>query len=494
MRNCVVQSILILCFLTCGVNSLEAQFGIFGGRRKPKEPEVNSAHERAKMEAEQAYERGEYQRSIDLASSVLRQNSRDAVAYYLRAGARVELGLSESRPRLIRDGVADARESIRLDTKNTVMYYLPYLYGMTNLASLESHKAHAETSVKVAGEILARPKLQQDEKSNLLYQRAIAYVYLQAFEKAAKDYESAIQIDRKHLGAHIGLADAYIQAAKKEKAVEAYGKAIEVFPNNPLVYNNRGMYLQELNKVDDAIIDFTRALELEPQYFYAYTNRGYALMQSGDALAAEADFSSSLEVNSNQPSVYSLRSTSRLMQGKIRDALSDQAQAVRLTPQDSGAHADLGFLYFFSGDYAAAELSFKKASTLGAEMKHLDPWRYLAIELTGKTVRAREEFLPSIKDDSESRDWIDHLMAYLLGRMTEKQLLGAVSSEPAETRSAQLCEAHYFIGLRKNRMGQTALAQQHFKKALQTKANYLSAFRGAQVALKKFTSLNDPAQ
>jgi len=86
-------------------------------------------------------------------------------------------------------------------------------------------------------------------------------------------------------------------------------------------------------------------------------------------------------------------------------------------------------------------------------------------------------------------------MSYLLGRTSDSELLAAVSKEPSQTHAAQLCEAHYFIGLKKNRAGQTKAAQEHFEKAVQTKAHTRSAFRGARVALKKFTNIEDaPSQ
>ena len=390
MKTRIAVSGLTLWLLLSGGGSLEAQLRIFKNRRDSQNQQVNPAHERAKMEAEQAYERGEYQRSIDLASSVLRQNSRDDVAYYLRAAARVELGLVQNNPQLIRSGVTDARESIRFDRKNTVMYYLPYLYGMTNLATIENRKEHAEISVKVAGQILDRGMLKFDDKANLLYQRAMASIFLQSFEQAARDYEAAIKLQRDHLGAYLGLADTYSQAGQTSKALEAFGRAVETFSDTPLVYNNRGMYLQQLKKHKEAITDFTRAIELEPNYFYAYTNRGYTLLQSGEVVAAEADFSKSLRINSNQSVAYSLRSVSRLLQGKMKEALSDQSQAVRLTPRDPAVHADLGFVSFFSGDYNAAELSFAHAFKLDPKMRHLTPWQYLTQGIQRTDIRSKE--------------------------------------------------------------------------------------------------------
>jgi hypothetical protein len=83
--------------------------------------------------AEQAYKQGEFDKVVQLTNTTLRSNPNDHVALYLRGSARVEQGLQRRDGQLIRDGIADAREAIRLGGKENSIYYLPYLYGMTQL-------------------------------------------------------------------------------------------------------------------------------------------------------------------------------------------------------------------------------------------------------------------------------------------------------------------------------------------------------------------------
>ena len=124
-------------------------------------------------------------------------------------------------------------------------------------------------------------------------------------------------------------------------------------------------------------------------------------------------------------------------------------------------------------------------------MKYLTPWHYLTREFNGQTSEAKEKFSPNPKGDAKSRDWIDHVMAYLLGSIPDSELLKAVSAKPPEINAAQLCEAHYFIGLREHRSGSANSARMHFQKAVLTKATYLSAYRGAHVALKTFNKVEE---
>ena len=116
----------------------------------PRDPNLNPAHDQARNDADQAHRRGDHKKAIEFATGVLVENPNDHVAYYLRASARVELGIANRDAALVRLGIADTREAIRLKPADNLNYFLPYLYGMTNLASLENKKAHAEVAVKIA--------------------------------------------------------------------------------------------------------------------------------------------------------------------------------------------------------------------------------------------------------------------------------------------------------------------------------------------------------
>ncbi|MAG94659.1 MAG: hypothetical protein CMJ48_13070, partial [Planctomycetaceae bacterium] len=262
---------------------------------------LNPAHEKMKIQADQAYQKGDFQRSVELTSVVLSQNPTDHVAYYLRASANVELGQTNGNAAVVRRGITDAREALRISDTRDADYYLPYLYGMTILARMENKKEHAKIVVSVATPIIGRPTLTDEEKANLLYQRAMGQVVLEEFEKAATDFQTATKLVPSHLGAFVALADSYVAAGKTELAVNAFANAVKAFPSDPLVHNNQGSHFQQQGKNQEAIAAFTRALELDVNYFVAYTNRGFALMESGQLEAAESDFSASLKVNPQQP-------------------------------------------------------------------------------------------------------------------------------------------------------------------------------------------------
>jgi lipoprotein NlpI len=463
---------------------------LFGGdspfsRRPNQGNEGNPARNQKMVEADKAQQGGDFPHVIEITDELLRQNPQDSAAFYLRGSAKVELGVRQGDAKLVRDGVADAREAIRYDSQHTAMYYLPYLHGMKSLAIIESRKEHAETAITIATQILGVPGISNDDKANLLFQRAQAEGWLGKSDSAIADFEEALKIVPTHFGARAALADLYAGSGKNEQATAAYNKLVESFPESPLSYNNRGMFLQRQGKFDDAITDFTRAVERDPNYFYSYTNRGFTMLQMDNPTAAQVDFTQSLKLNPQQAFVYNLRGLARLAQADLTGAIQDQRAAVEMNPKDPIARGDLGFLLSFANDFAAAAPEFDAALTIDPQFRYLNPWKIVALKHLGKIEELKAQFSDSLKKDLKQRDWVDHVVAYLLGAETEANLLAAANDPKDPLKNDETCEAEYFIGVTKEAEGKQAEAHDAFQKAVATKSKQLSAFRGAQYALKK---------
>ncbi len=298
------------------------------------------------------------------------------------------------------------------------------------------------------------------------------------------------------MGAVLGAAHAHAAAGDFAKADQQFSQAIAKFPNNPVVYNDRGMFHQQRKQYDKALADFTRVIELDKNAYYAYTNRGFTLMEQGDPQAAVSDFDRSLAIQPKQAMVYSFRGTAELAQGKLNEAAADYRKVVELDPNNPVAKADLGFALFFAQDYAGAAKQFEAATQANKDLKHIYPWELVALGRAKRGADVRQKFASLLPSDPQKWDWADQILAYQLGRMTEDQLLANTKGENQEVSQAQLCEAQFFIGEQLLTSGDTQQAVAHFRKALETGVKHLSAYRGSEMALKKLnvatTSQNLP--
>jgi lipoprotein NlpI len=487
---------------------------------QPPDPSLQAKHDQARNDADQAYRRSDHKKVIELTSGVLAENPQDHVALYLRGSSRVDMGIMSRDAALVRSGISDARQAIQLNsdasmklkTEINLNYYLPYLYGMTNLAGLENKPGHAQVALDFAGQLLAQPTMKGEPRSNTLYQRALAHLAMknaalaqrdqarakpdpaaaqqqtlaaaQHEAQAIADYQEAIRVTPTHLGARVGLADLLAAAGKNAEAMNAYNDAVKAFPNLPLVYNNRGMFQQAAGKLDAAILDFTKALELDGQFAVALTNRGFVMMNQGRFEEAENDFTESLKIDAAQPMVISLRAGSKLSRGDVAAAIQDYQEVLKWDTKNAVGHAELGFALFFGGKTQEALAEFDQAAELDKTLRFLHPWRYLAMLALGQKQQADAKFAADLAIPAAKREWGDVLLSYLADKIVEKEVRDVLSKTDPKAKDAQTCEAEFFIGQRKLLAGQADAAKSHFAAALKTKSTQLSAYRGAKFALK----------
>lgn len=448
----------------------------------------SSETDKLREEAKAAYEKGDFETAKGLTTQLLTKNPKDHAALYLRASSRVEMGVVRRDLKDIRDGIEDARDSLRVAGGGEVNYYLPYLYGMISLANLEDKKEHANVSLDVAKTVLARPNLTPEQRANILYQRASAHLYLKDLNAAIEDYQAAIKSYPGHIGSYMGLAQSYIIAGQMDKALATFTAAVETIPDNHLVYNNRGLFLQQQGKAEEALADFNKAITLDANFATAYTNRGFTKQAMGKLQEAEADFSQALTIEPDNPLFTSLRGTCRLAQGNTAGAIEDYTTAVRLNPQNPVAHADLAFAKYFSKDYVGAFAGFDQATKIDANvMRYLNPWKVWSLVLANKPDAVGEIAATSESKPTKERDWIDEQVLFLAGIVSEKALVDYVQKTPEpKLKNAQLCEAYYFIGERRTQANDKPNATKFYELVLNTNEKQLSAYRGAQFATQTF--------
>ncbi|TWT58443.1 lipoprotein NlpI [Thalassoglobus neptunius] len=438
--------------------------------------------EAVKEQADDAYRQRNFPQAIQLSNQVLAKQPQDHVALYLRGSAQVEMGILTGDADMLRRGIADARNAIRFEENGKPEYYLPYIYGMSHLADVEEKKAHAQTAKTVAESVLEREDLTAEQQANLLYQRAQANMRLQDNAAAERDLKQAIQVSPKHTAAHMALAEFAARTKSPAEAIAAFSSVVQSFPENPVAWNNRGMFLQSQGKTAEAIQDFTQAIKLNGRFIPAYINRGFAHLEAGDSAAAEAALSEVLTIDPSQVGALSLRATARLNQNKAAEALQDYQRVAEMAPENPMSHADLGFAQFFSGDFAGAFDSFNNALRIQPDMRFVLPWKLASAIRASKY--QQQDYQAIISKPAESRDWIDTLVLFQLGQVDAQSLLKAAHPDDKDARAAQLCEAYYFIGMELLRRDRQKDAVAYWKQSIRSELPRLSAYRGAVFALK----------
>jgi DNA-binding winged helix-turn-helix (wHTH) protein/TolB-like protein len=144
-----------------------------------------------------------------------------------------------------------------------------------------------------------------------------------AMIEAQRLFRNAIAADPKFALAYVGLADTLL--------------------------TNQGSAPEGANLI-------TRALEIDPTMAEAHASRGFYLMfYEWNWSEAESAFKRSIEINRNYPTAHHWYATLLSIRGEFDSAKSEMHMALELDPSSHNFLADLGQLYYFSGDYAEAE-------------------------------------------------------------------------------------------------------------------------------------------
>ena len=484
------------CLALIMPNAAPAQFdffpggfnGGFNGEGTPAfQPIVLSTQDILRTNTNAALQQRDWVKAEDLASKLIATNPQDHDALFMRSAARVQQGIAAKDNKIVRAAVGDASAAVAtlktLGLGAKMEYYIPYLYGMTNLGALEKNPELVKNSQDFVNKMLAKPGLTNVEKANFLYQRCLTYVQFEKYEEAIADLEEGLKLVPDHYGIFMGLVDIYKHKKTPDEVATIFDRAAKAMPTNPVIYNNRGLYMQSVSRIPEAITDLNKAIELDPKFEMAYRNRGFTLFHAGRVAEAEVDLSKSIDLKSGETVPLALRGHCRIQQAKLDLAMQDYQKVVELVPKSTEAYRDLAFVQFFSGKYEDSIKSFDKVAELDPKATYVAPWRYAAslqLPKDPKAVPAESSKVP------EHREWHDSLLMFLKGQLDEAGLLNSITHDEKVVTDKQTCEAYYFIGLERLRQNKSEEAKAFFEQAVQIPYPQLSAYRGANIALKQF--------
>jgi tetratricopeptide (TPR) repeat protein len=234
-------------------------------------------------------------RAVQEFSLAIRQNSRYAIAYFMR-------GITYDQLQQHPQALADLNQSISINPD----FYLAY-YIRANL------------------------------KKNVLADA----------QGALSDYNRSISLSSQFAEAYINRAILKDDVLKDAQgALADYNQAIAISPQDPVIYNNRGLLKAEkFNDPPGALADYNRAIALDPELVYPYFNRGNLKQkQLRDFPGALADYNQALVINPKYADVYYNRALLHRELNEPQAALADIEQYISFKPQDAKAYRNRGAL------------------------------------------------------------------------------------------------------------------------------------------------------
>ncbi len=264
--------------------------------------------------------------------------------------------------------------------------------------------------------------LDLDPKSaDALYNRGLTKAAQDDSDGAISDYSQALQLNSKMAPAYYARGLARHSKGDLDGALSDYNLAIQNDPHDALAFFNRGLIRMQKDDIDGAVVDSGRALELDPRLIQSYYNRGLG----------------------------------RLAKGSLDSALSDMKTFCTLAPQD--AYTDYARLYI-----------------------------WLIRTQQNQLAEANQELTQAMNSgwNGSADAMVTKIGEFLLGQISEQDLLTAASSPIPVKDQGQHCEAWYFIGMRRLESGDKESAAVDLRKCVETQKTDYCEYILAQEELK----------
>ena len=159
--------------------------------------------------------------------------------------------------------------------------------------------------------------------------------------------------------------------------------------------------------------------------------------------------------------------------GDFGRAFTNVTRFLQVYPDNWPALEFRGRTCYVSQRWDDAIRDFRRMGEVQPEMANYAQFYMWVIRArTGQKEAANRELAEYVGSRKKPNDdfWETDIGAFLLGRMTEAALLRATSRQPGD-RSAHRCEAWFYAGMKRRLAGDTAKADDYFRKCVRTGRN-----------------------
>lgn len=318
--------------------------------------------------------RREYDEALLDAAEAIRLDPKMAYGYAVRGEALAAQGKLD-------EALTDFDESIRLDARDSQPYVAR---GRVHLLKRQYDKAVLDLSQAIA---------LQGGSAELYYNRAAAWANLgdsanaivdfgeclklepqvveayvhrgelridSSLDEALEDFQAALRVNPRHVGALINRADVWSRKDESQKALDDLAAAISINPNESEAYRQRAEIHTSRREFDAAIEDLTAGIRAEPRKTACLLDRAMAFALKGEHQKAIDDCHAVLKIEPNNKIAYSHLAVVYSWGDKHDEALEAYSALLRIDPDDADALMSRGNVAVGLGKFDVALADFER--------------------------------------------------------------------------------------------------------------------------------------
>jgi DNA-binding winged helix-turn-helix (wHTH) protein/TolB-like protein len=268
-----------------------------------------------------------------------------------------------------------------------------------------------------------------------------------ALKRAIELFEEAVAIDPRFAAAHSGLADSY-----SILGYLSYLSPVEAFPQ--------------------AKRHAIRALELDGSLAEAHASLGFVrLYYEWDWTGAEAEFRKAIALEPEHAASHQWYGIFLLAAGRPAEAFREIQLAQRHDPLSLAVNTDLGFHYYYTGQYEEAVKQLTLVLAMNADFAPAQLWLGRAYQELGRYDEALGAFR---RVEDKIPDWPVSVAARgSLSGIAGRQALARQTLAELERLSGQRFVTSYGVALVHAALGQNDAAFAALEKAFDERSNWL---------------------
>jgi tetratricopeptide (TPR) repeat protein len=232
------------------------------------------------------------------------------------------------------------------------------------------------------------------------------------FEKAAEQFQQAVQLDPVNDKAYRHLAEAYQNLNQLDKAEETFKRAISVRPEYWWGYSSLGAFYFRQAQYDKAQALFEKAITVKPDSYRNYSNLGAALLYEGNDEKATGALERSIAIRPSY-GAYTNLAVAYLRMRQFHQAAQTTQEALKLDDSNYQVWGNLGDAYYYGGNKSEAIEAYKKAISLAEQRLKINP-------RDTDVMSDLASYWAMLGDRTRALDYLDHSLA---GKEKDKELL-----------------------------------------------------------------------
>lgn len=272
--------------------------------------------------------------------------------------------------------------------------------------------------------------------------------------------------------AHYNLGNLYSRQDKLADAVAHYEAALRSEPNYAEAHNNLGAVLLRQGRFDEALARYTTAVTLKPEYLY-YFNLANAQMDAGRPSEAVPNYRHALRLKPNSSPAHHNLGMALRAQGQAEQAMAEFGAALRLQPDYESAEHHLANCLADAGRLKEAEAHYLAAARL--DPNHAENYNGLGIccAMQANYPEAERHFRAAVRLKPAHSGAQSNLGNALSAQHKWEEAIlhyrEALKLDPGDAQT------HFSLGLCLLQLGQRADASTHFAQALRLRPDYPEA-------------------